>query len=153
MTVNDMSYSTSVHVAASPQQVYDTVRQLERMGEWSPENTGGTWLTGDGSSVGDQFEGVNRVGDREWSAVASVNQATPGEVFAFFTGPAEDPLVQWTYRMASDEGGTTITEEWDVIKLPPTLAKAPPEALVARKAAVQKGMETTLDAIKASIEN
>lgn len=51
--------------------VYDLVRQLERMGDWSPENRG----------------------DVEWTFGVTVNAAEAGEFFAFHTGPADQPLV------------------------------------------------------------
>ena len=33
-------------IAAAPERVYELVSDLPRMGEWSPENTGGTWIKG-----------------------------------------------------------------------------------------------------------
>ena len=52
-------HSETVEIAASATEVYNAVRDLERMGEWSPENQGGSWIVGDGQSVGDRFEGNN----------------------------------------------------------------------------------------------
>lgn len=152
MTVNDMTHSETITIAAAPAEIYDTIRQLERMGEWSPENTGGEWLEGDGSSAGDQFEGTNRIGEREWSVVATVNQAEPGKRFGFYTGSADDPLVQWSYQLEASDGGTAVTEVWDVVKLPSTLAEASAERLAGRKAMVQEGMATTLANLKSTLE-
>lgn len=153
MTVHDMTHSESIDIAASPAEVYNLVRQLNRMGEWSPENTGGSWIKGDGSSVGDQLEGVNRIGDREWSVVATVNIADEASAYGFYTGPADAPYVQWTYQIAANGDGTTLTEVWDVIELPPTLAEAPPKALAGRKAQVQEAMAATVTAMKATLES
>ena len=40
-----MTYPVSVtrDIAASPEKVWALVTDLPRMGEWSPENQGGTW--------------------------------------------------------------------------------------------------------------
>jgi Polyketide cyclase / dehydrase and lipid transport len=34
----------SRHFDASPEVLYEMVSDLPRMGEWSPENTGGRWV-------------------------------------------------------------------------------------------------------------
>jgi len=33
-------------IAATPQRLYELVSDLQRMGEWSPENCGGRWVRG-----------------------------------------------------------------------------------------------------------
>jgi hypothetical protein len=153
MTVHDMHHSESIDVAAAPPDVYDLVRRLDRMGEWSPENTGGTWVSGDGSSTGDQFEGVNQIGERQWSVVATINRAEPGVAFAFCTGPPDDVTVQWSYEMEPTESGTALTETWDVVKLPSALTDAPPERLAGRKAQVLESMRATLKSMKSTLED
>jgi hypothetical protein len=153
MTVHDLQLGAAIEIAASPTEVYALVRQLTRMGEWSPENTGGRWIVGDGSSVGDRFEGANALGDREWTVVATVNRAEPGVAFSFHTGPPDQVLVQWGYEMTPVANGTMLTETWDVIQLPPALADAPPERLASRKAQVQEAMTATLAAMKATLES
>ena len=79
-------HSETVEIAATPEQVYAAVSQLERMGEWSPENQGGAWIAGDGTSVGDRFEGNNAIGEHTWSAVAEVVRCDPNEAFCFTVG-------------------------------------------------------------------
>ena len=126
--------------------------QLERMGEWSPENVGGRWVTGDGTNVGDQFEGDNKRGDREWSVIVTVNAATPGTVYAFHTGPADSPYVQWTYDFEPSAAGTKVSETWDVVKLSPFLESAPPDYAERRRPMVEADIATTLANLKSSIE-
>lgn len=152
MAVHGMYHEESIEIAASPDAVYTTIRQLERMGEWSPESTGGAWIAGDGSAAGDQFDGVNRIGDREWTATATVLRAEPGAAFSFHTGPSDTPMAEWTYLMAASDTGTTLTEVWEVHVLPPTLVDASPERLAGRADMVRDGMRATLAGIKASIE-
>lgn len=152
MAVHDMYHEESVEIAASPDAVYDTVRRLERMGEWSPESTGGAWVNGDGSSPGDQFDGINRIGDREWTATATVLRAEPGAAFSFHTGPADNQMAEWSYLMEASDAGTKLTEVWEVHVLPPTLVDAPADRLAGRAEMVREGMKATLAGIKASIE-
>ena len=36
----------SIEISATPEKVFPLIAHLERMGEFSPENTGGTWVRG-----------------------------------------------------------------------------------------------------------
>lgn len=148
-----MSHEESIDINCSPREVYDTISQLERMGEWSPENFGGAWLKGDGTSVGDEFEGINRIGEREWTAVATITRCDPGEAFCFAVGPADDPGTTWGYLFEASGDGTTVTETWDVLRLPSTLETYSAEQLAQRKAGVQESMRTTLANLKATCES
>lgn len=147
-----MYHSESIDISAAPDVVFDTVRQLDRMGEWSPESTGGAWTKGDGTSVGDEFDGVNRIGDRQWNATATVVRSEPGVAFAFHTGPPGTPMAEWTYLLEANGDGTTLTEIWEVHVLPPTLVNASAEQLAGRAEMVKSGMQATLAGMKASIE-
>ena len=151
MAVEGMYHEESVEVAASAEAVYDLASDLTRMGEWSPENRGGEWLDGGSGAVGDRFEGHNKIGEREWSVVAQVVKADRGSEFQFVTGDPEAPFVRWSYRLAGSNP-TTLTEVWDVEKLPPTLEKLNAEQLAGRAAAVRAAMAQTLAGIKASAE-
>jgi hypothetical protein len=54
------------------------------MGEWAPENVGGTWLGGaSGPQPGAKFRGTNRIGKRKWKTVATVIDAESGRRFSF----------------------------------------------------------------------
>jgi hypothetical protein len=70
-------------ISASPDVVYDLISDLPRMGEWSPESTGGRWLGADGPGVGASFLGRNRSARRRWSTLVTVMVADPGRRFAF----------------------------------------------------------------------
>lgn len=151
-----MQHETSVEIAASPQAVYDLVSDVPRMGEWSPENVGADWTSSTPGAEGSTFEGHNRLGEREWSVPCTVTVAQPPECFEWVTRPddPEGPYVRWTYRLAAnDQGGTTLTENWDVLSLPPTLQPLSSEQLAARADVVRAAMATTLEAIKATAES
>lgn len=146
-------HSETVEVAADVETVYETVRQLERMGEWSPENQGGTWLSGDGTTVGDRFEGNNAVGDYTWTAVAEVVRCDPNQAFCFTVGDLDNPVAEWGYHLEATNNGTKVTETWKMTQLPPTLVDAPTEQIQGRADNVAAGMATTLANLKASLES
>ena len=60
--------SVSREIAAPAEQVWAMVSDVTRMGEWSPEAEGATWL-GDasGAAPGARFRGTNRHGTKTWS--------------------------------------------------------------------------------------
>ena len=81
----------SRYVAATAGTVYDLVTDIGRMGEWSPENQGGTWRDGASSpTVGARFTGRNRR-KGAWTTTATVTEADPGRAFAFVIGTVERP--------------------------------------------------------------
>lgn len=153
MSEQELRRSRTIDIEASPTTVYDTVRQLERMGEWSSENLGGRWVEGDGTSVGDRFEGDNRIGEREWSVEVIINAAEPGVMFAFHSGPSERPRTQWTYQMEPNESGTALTETWELLDPEPLIASRGPDYPAQRADMIETNLLTTLTNLKASIES
>ena len=83
-------------IAASPETLYDMVSDLPRMGEFSPENTGGMWINGaTGPEVGAEFRGTNSHGDKHWATTAVIERAERGTAFVFRTpsnGPTKNEL-------------------------------------------------------------
>ncbi|MEX1007732.1 MAG: SRPBCC family protein [Acidimicrobiia bacterium] len=76
--------SVTRDVDAPAEQVWTMVSDVTRMGEWSPENVGGTWLGGaTGPQPGARFRGTNRNGTKKWNTVATVVDAEPGRRFSF----------------------------------------------------------------------
>jgi hypothetical protein len=75
--------SVTEDISASPGVVNELISDLPRMGEWSPESTGGRWLGGNGPGVGARFLGRSRSGRRRWSTLVTVMVADPGRRFAF----------------------------------------------------------------------
>ena len=100
-------------VAAPAARVYELVSDLPRMGEWSPENTGGSWRRGaTGPVAGAKFRGTNRSGWRWWMTTVTVTAADPGRRFAFDVDAAGVPISTWEYDIAADGNGCTVTERW-----------------------------------------
>lgn len=107
--------SATTEVAAPADDLYAMVSDVTRMGEWSPEATGGTWLKGaTGPAVGSRFRGRNRLGVRRWFTDNEVVEADVGRAFAFRTtsGPLAVSLWRYRFEPSADGSSTTVTEEW-----------------------------------------
>lgn len=100
-------------VDASPDDVWNKVSDLTRMGEWSPENRGGEWIKGaTGPAVGARFKGRNSNGKKSWSTVVEVTEYEPGRriVFALMVGPSA--WCDWVYEIEPSGSGTLVTHSW-----------------------------------------
>jgi len=63
--------SVARDIDAPAEVVWDMISDMTRMGEWSPENEGGTWLgSATGPAPGAKFRGLNRHGNKTWKSVA-----------------------------------------------------------------------------------
>jgi hypothetical protein len=83
------------------------------MGEWSPENVGGTWLGGATSpQPGAKFRGTNRIGKRKWKTVATVVDAESGRRFSFRVATMGLKVAEWSYAFEPTANGCRVTETW-----------------------------------------
>ncbi|MCZ7627967.1 MAG: SRPBCC family protein [Microthrixaceae bacterium] len=106
--------SVSREIAASPSTVWELVSDLPRMGEWSPEATGGRWKGGASRAFkGARFVGHNRHGWRRWSTLATVVECNPGKSFAFDITAGPVKVARWRYDLEPTEHGCTIAESWE----------------------------------------
>lgn len=143
----------SARIAAPAKAVYDMVSDLPRMGEWSPENTGGRWIGGSGPMVGATFRGTNRAGWRFWRTVVTVTDAAPAEKFAFDVHFAAVPISRWEYTFADADGGCVVTESWtDRRPAWMRVGSIPVMGVKDRGAHNRRGMEKTLAALKTAAE-
>jgi uncharacterized protein YndB with AHSA1/START domain len=142
------------HIDASPEAVYAMVADITRMGEWSPENTGGEWLEGaTGAAVGARFKGKNKR-KSGWSTKCTVTAADPGREFAFDVGKGE---TRWRYQFGAAAGGTDVVESFEIVKQPGALGRFFTKVGTGlpwseREADMVKGMEQTLASLKAAAE-
>src|SRR5439155_18268980 len=102
--MSDVEVSTEIR--ADPATLWRLVSDLPRMGEWSPENTGGRWLDGaTGPAVGARLRGTNRSGWRFWMTTVTVTAAEPGRRFAFDVDGAGVPVSSWEYDIEETPDG------------------------------------------------
>ena len=156
MSGDERSGQASVTVQAPPERVWALVTDVTRMGEWSPENERGEWVDGaTGAVVGARFKGYNRRGKSKWSTTCEITEADPGRSFVFVTGGATKPNTWWRYRFEPVEGGTLVTESFEMVKplgaFSRWLTKAT-TGVTDRRADMEEGIRTTLANLKQAAE-
>ncbi|NMH99064.1 SRPBCC family protein [Pseudonocardia acidicola] len=143
----------SVTIGVPPETVWNLVTDITRMGEWSPENTGGKWTGGaTGPAAGARFVGSNAHGFIRWRTHCRVVECDRPERFSFTV--AENGMT-WGWRLEPDGDGTKLTQWRDRTTPPNVLVRA----LVAtgllgkdREQMMVDGMRQTLEAIKRHAE-
>ena len=138
----------SVHIAASPNEVYDVLADITRMGERSPECYRCKWLDhAVAASPGARFRGYNKLGLLRWTTTCTVTTVERGREFAFTVmskrGREE---TRWRYILEQVDGGTRLTESYEFIWCP--LAARIAEIPFPRDKQLRKEIRQTLDKIK-----
>ena len=153
-----MSHSESIEINASPEKVWSLVTAMDRYGEWSSENTGGYWrkneegIPGTGA-VGEEFVGINRIGDDEWKALVEIIVREEHKTFAFVTGGTAMNLIHWRYDLEPSDSGTTLTESWALMNLSPLMIEHGDEEIQFRAANAKESIAATLKGMKAAAES
>jgi uncharacterized protein YndB with AHSA1/START domain len=94
-------------------RVWAMVTDVTRMGQWSPENEGATWLGGaTGPTPGARFRGRNRNGKRTWKTTGTIVEAEPGRMFSFRVTALGLKSSEWRYEFDPTPGGCRVTESW-----------------------------------------
>lgn len=142
-------------IAAPADKVWTLVSDLPRMGEWSPENTGGRWVEGaTGPVEGAKFRGSNRKGLRRWSTTCTVTAADAGKKFAFEVTYGPLAISTWEYTFTPNGDNTTVVEEWtDRRPLWMKIGSGPVMGVADRAAHNRRGMEHTLEKLKVAAES
>jgi hypothetical protein len=114
----------SLYIDASPQNLYDVVADVTRVGERSSECHKARWLPGSSPrAVGARFRGYNRKGLIRWSRVCEIVTAEVGGEFAYSTIPERVDLSRrdsttWMYRFTPEGHGTRVSHSYEVTLLP-----------------------------------
>ena len=148
-------HSDSIVIGRAAEDLYDMVSDVTRMGEWSPVCKECWWEKGDSLRVGAWFIGRNVLPDREWKTRSEVVVADRGREFAFIVGGS---YARWGYRFTPTDGGTEVTESWEML---PDLEVLFEERFGAdaaaqledRAEAARTGIPATLAAIKLRAES
>jgi len=146
--------SEELVVNATAEHIYGLVADLPRMGQWSPECQAVEWEDGACAPVeGARFVGHNRGGPRKlmhWSRHGRVLVAEPGRQFAFVTEEGGHESTVWRYRFEPVDGGTRVTESYEVKQIPAwaRILDVPTN----RHRELLEGMRHTLDRLKIAAE-
>jgi hypothetical protein len=149
-----MTDSVTVHMAAPPDKVWDLVSDVTRIGEFSPETFEAAWTRGStGPEPGAWFKGHvkrNGIGPVYWT-LCRVITCEPQQEFGFSVMMGDRTVNTWRYRLAAVEGGTDVTESFELAGMLPlrlywtVLGRA-------RGRTNREGMRTTLERIRAVVE-
>ena len=143
----------STTVDAPPSAVWALVTDITRMGEWSPENTGGRWTGGaTGPAVGARFVGWNRHGAVRWPTRCRVVECAAPHRFSF---AVSESRMTWGWRLEPEGAGTRLTQWRERTGRPSVLVRAlTASGLLGRdrEGMMVAGMPRTLAAVKAAAE-
>lgn len=149
--------SAEVLIQAPPQEVYELVSNLKRMGEWSPVCYRCEWLGGAKDAVVDaRFKGWNRRGLMKWDTTCKIIVAEPGRELAWDVVGTDDRVItRWRYRFEVRDGGTKLIESFEVLHQPLLIKLVTLLFSGGQRrntATVQDGMCQTLEHIKTAVE-
>jgi hypothetical protein len=146
----------SIHVASPPADVYAVVSDVTRTPELSPEILACAWLDGaTGPAVGVRFVATNRAGRMTWKNRPVVVTAEPGREFAFARTEPFGGTVEWRYRLEPEDGGTRVTESYEVTRPIGRVGWFIIDRLAGckdRRTDLRRGMEESLQRLKATLE-
>jgi uncharacterized protein YndB with AHSA1/START domain len=147
--------SLSRDIAAPPERVWTLVSDLPRMGEWSPENTGGTWLKGaTGPATGARFRGTNAHEKKSWTTNITVDTCEPGREFSFEVTAGGMKVARWSYRIEATATGSRVTETWTDRRGPIARAIGKPVSGTTHDAEqTRSGIEVTLERLAHAAES
>ena len=128
-------------IARPPAEVWAAVADITRMGEWSPECVAGRWV---GGATGPAGRTV-----KAWTTTSVVTACEPGSVFQFVA----EGYTTWTYRFEPsgvDGSATAVIETFEYE--PKGVMGFVYERVLFRSKAMTRGMQRTLDRVKAALE-
>ena len=142
-------------IDAPAEQVWAMVSDVTRMGEWSPENEGATWLRGaTRAQPGARFRGRNHNGKKKWNTVATIGDAERGRLLSFRVTAAGFKVAEWRYAFEPTATGCRVTETWTDERGRIAKALGKPVSGVGDRATHNRaGMEHTLERLKAAAES
>ena len=116
--------SVDVTVEVDIDEVWDVVRDVTRVGEWSHECVGAEWLAGSASPVpGARFRGRNRNGAFRWGRVCEIVSAEPYELVWRTVSTAMYPdSSEWRIALERIDGSTKISQQFRLLRAPKVLS-------------------------------
>jgi uncharacterized protein YndB with AHSA1/START domain len=148
----DRELRTEIRIDASPEVVWATLTDFDRMPDWSPELVRMLPLKRGGLRVGQWYLGVNRRKAVLWPTRNVVRQVEPGRVLAWHTATSG---ATWIYELEAAGEGTLLVQRRPVPRVTMiTKAFAPVflGGVGAHCDELEAGMATTLSRLKAAVE-
>ena len=140
-------------IAAPPEQVWETLSDLRRMPEWSPEVVRMVPLKPGGLKVGQQYLGINRRKAVIWPSRSVVAVVDPGRSLAWDTRSSG---ARWIYELEPADGGTRVVHRRPVPRRITWLSRAFTPVFLGgsdeHSDELEQGMGQTLQRLKAAVE-
>lgn len=146
--------TASVTINATPEEVWRAISDVTRMSSWSPQVRKTIIRGGGAPGLGTKFVNINREGWKHWPTTARIVRCDPYTDFAF---RVDQNRTVWSFRLEETDGGTRVTQRRET---PEGVSKVS-DVMVAAGLGGQKefipmlrrGMEQTLQRLKAELEN
>lgn len=107
-------------VDAAPEQVWEVLTDVTRIGEWSHECHRAEWIDGaTGPAVGARFRGRNRAGVVRWGRPCEIAELEPVRRLVYRTdGGLVGDCTEWAFDLEPVAGGTRIVQSFRILSLP-----------------------------------
>jgi uncharacterized protein YndB with AHSA1/START domain len=113
--------AAEVLIHQPPDAVWAVVADVTRVGEWSGECRGCTWVDGaSGPVAGARFVGRNRRGGLRWRRLNEIVVADAPRLLVWRTVPhgVYRDSVEWRLTLRADQRGTRVTEFYRIDHIP-----------------------------------
>lgn len=148
----------SVEIAASLEEVWEVVTDINAPARFQEEFMGADWLD-DGPALGARFVGRNNRRGHDWETTSWVVGFEPNREFGWAVSDPVNPGATWTFRLEPSGGGTNLTFHrtlgpgpsgiTSIIEREPDREE---EIIERRDATHRRHMQATIDGIKGLAE-
>lgn len=146
--ITEPDAEASVLVDAPPDAVWAIVSDPTRIPEWSP-------VCHTVERVGEgRYRGHSKLNGVRWSREFAVSESEPGKAFGFSTFGNDGEQTRWRYSLAPEDGGTRVTEGYQIVSIPRWLRvlRKLPGMVAKSERDTRWNLETSLQRLKGVVE-